>query len=56
MVDQLTFQTISIVIAAVTVVIGVVNSIISGRMEEKQRQEQLILQRYQVYGLEYMRS
>ena len=56
MVDQITFQTISIMIAAATVVIGVINSIISGRREEKQRQEQLILQRFQGYGLEYTRS
>ena len=56
MVDQITFQTISIVIAATTVVIGVINSIISGRREEKQRQEQMILQRFQGYGLEYTRS
>jgi hypothetical protein len=56
MVDQITFQTISIVIAATTVVIGVVNSILTSRREEKQRQEQLILQRFQGYGLEYTRS
>ncbi|WP_455279326.1 DUF4760 domain-containing protein, partial [[Eubacterium] cellulosolvens] len=56
MVDQITFQTISIVIAAATVVIGVVNSIISGRREEKQRQDQVILQRFQGYGLDYTRS
>lgn len=56
MVDQITFQTISIMIAAATVVIGVVNSIISNRREEKQRQEQLILQRFQGYGLEYTKA
>jgi hypothetical protein len=56
MVEQITFQSISIVIAATTVVIGVVNSILSGRREEKQRQEQLILQRVQGYGLEWTKS
>lgn len=56
MVEQITFQTISIMIAAATVVIGVINSIISGRREENQRQEQLILQRFQGYGLEYTKA
>jgi len=43
-------------IAAATVVIGVTNSIISNRRAEKQRQEQLILQKFQDYGLEYTSS
>ena len=56
MVDQITFQTISIMIAATTVIIGVINSIISSRREEKQRQEQLIFQRFQGYNLDYFRA
>lgn len=56
MVEQITFQTISIVIAAATVVIGVINSIISNRREEKQRQEQLILQRSQGLSHEYFKA
>lgn len=56
MVDQITFQTISIMIAATTVVIGVVNSILTSRREEKQRQDQLLLQRFQGYDLEYTKS
>ncbi len=37
MVDQLTFQTIGIVIAAISVVIGVINSIIVSRRDERRQ-------------------
>jgi hypothetical protein len=49
-------QTLSVVIAAASVVVGVVTFIMNSRKEEKQRQEQFILQRFQGYGLEYTRS
>jgi len=56
MVDQITFQTISIVIVAVTVVIGVANSIFSNGKEKKQREEQLIFQRSQGLSHEYFKA
>ncbi len=37
MVDQLTFQTIGIVIAAISVVIGVINSIVVSRRDERRQ-------------------
>jgi hypothetical protein len=42
-------QTVSIVIAAISVVIGVINSILSNQREEEQRQVQLVSQLYDRY-------
>jgi hypothetical protein len=42
-------QTVSIVIAAVSVVIGVINSILSNQREEEQRQVRLVSQLYDRY-------
>ena len=42
-------QTVSIVIAAVSVVIGVINSIMSNKKAEEQRQMQLFTQLYDYF-------
>jgi hypothetical protein len=49
-------QTLSVVIAAASVVVGVVTFIMNNRREAKQRDEQLIFQRFQGYGFDYARS
>jgi len=49
MVDQMTLQTISVVIAAASVVIGVINSIYSSRIAEKQRQTQIDSRQAQLF-------
>ena len=49
-------QTISVVIAAASVVVGVVTFILNSRKEVQQKQDQMILQRFQGYSTEYTRA
>jgi len=49
-------QTLSVVIAVASVVVGVVTFILNSRKEAKQREDQQIIQRFQGYGLELARS
>jgi len=49
-------QTLSIVIGAASVVVAMVTFIMNSRKEVKQREDQLIIQRFQSYGIEHARS
>lgn len=49
-------QTISIMIGAASVVVAMVAFIMNSRKEARLRQDQLIIQRFQHYGLDYARS
>ena len=49
-------QTLSVVIAAASVVVGVITFIMNSRKEAKMREDQQIIQRFQGYGLDYTRS
>jgi hypothetical protein len=49
-------QTISVVIGAASVVVAMVTFIMNSRKEAKLREDQLIIQRFQGYGLELARS
>ena len=49
-------QTISVVIAAASVVVGVVTFVMNNAKEVKLREDQMIIQRFQTYGLEHARS
>ena len=49
-------QTLSVIIAAASVVVGVVTFIMNNRKEAKLREDQLIIQRHQSHGLELARS
>ena len=53
---MLDIQTISVVIAATSVVVGVVTFIMNSRKEAKLREDQWIIQRFQTYGLEHVRA
>ena len=56
MVDQLTLQTIGVSIAAASVVVGVVNSILMSRREERRRQIELEDRRADLFMRLYQRT
>ena len=49
-------QTLSVVIAAASVVVGVITFIMNSRKEAREREDQQIIQRFQAYGLELAKS